>query len=182
VNWRAGIKKEEFAGQPNIVASLKHAKEHGSRLHLCGLISDGGVHSHISHVFELVKAAKAQGIEHIYIHFFGDGRDTAPRSATKYIGQLQDFLKEQGVGEIATVVGRYFAMDRDKRWDRVKIAVDGLVQGTGDKVDDEKDLIKTIEKGYEGDITDEFIKPIICGSEGSRIQSELNHFRPRYAR
>lgn len=81
-------------------------------------------------------------------------------------------MKEQGVGEIATVVGRYFAMDRDKRWDRVKIAVDGLVQGKGDKV--EGDLIKTIEKGYEGDITDEFIKPIICGSEGSRIQSESN--------
>ena len=108
----------------------------------------------------------------MYIHFFGDGRDTAPRSATKYIGQLQDFLKEQGVGEISTVVGRYFAMDRDKRWDRVKIAVDGLVQGKGDKVESGSDLIKTIEKGYESDITDEFIKPIICGSEGSRIQSE----------
>ena len=122
----------------------------------------------------MVKAAKAQGIEHIYIHFFGDGRDTAPRSATKYIGQLQDFLKEEGVGEISTVVGRYFAMDRDKRWDRVKIAVDGLIQGKGDKV--EGDLIKTIEKGYEGDITDEFIKPIICGSEGSRIQSKSQLF------
>jgi 2,3-bisphosphoglycerate-independent phosphoglycerate mutase len=121
-------------------------------------------------LYSLVKAAKAHGIEHIYIHFFGDGRDTAPRSATKYIGQLQDFLKEQGVGEISTVVGRYYAMDRDKRWDRVKIAVDGLVQGKGDKV--EGDLIKTIEKGYESDITDEFIKPIICGSEGSRLQSE----------
>lgn len=165
----SGIKKEEFASQPSIVDSLKRAKEHGSRIHFCGLISDGGVHSHITHLFSLLKAAKAHGIEHVYIHFFGDGRDTAPKSATKYLAQLQDFVKEQGVGEVSTVVGRYYAMDRDKRWDRVKIAVDGLVQGKGDKV--EGDLISTIEKGYENNITDEFIKPIICGSEDSRIKS-----------
>lgn len=165
-----GIKKDEFAKQPYIVESMQRAKEHGSRLHLCGLISDGGVHSHITHVYSLLKAAKAQGIENVYIHFFGDGRDTAPKSATKYIAQLQDFIKEQGIGEISTVVGRYYAMDRDKRWDRVQIAVEGLLQGKGDKV--EGDLIKTVEKGYENGITDEFIKPIICGSEDSRIKSE----------
>ncbi|WVR03628.1 2,3-bisphosphoglycerate-independent phosphoglycerate mutase [Kwoniella sp. DSM 27419] len=163
------IKKDEFKDQPAIVEAMKHAKSNSGRLHLCGLVSDGGVHSHIQHLFALLKVAKAHEIPHVYIHFFGDGRDTAPRSATKYIGQLQDFIKEQGVGEISTVVGRYYAMDRDKRWDRVKVALDGLIGGVGDKITQE-DLIKTVEKGYEADVTDEFIKPIICGSEDSRIK------------
>lgn len=173
----SGIKKGEFDKQPSIVESLKQAKSAGSRLHLLGLISDGGVHSHIQHVFSLIKCAKAQGVEHIYIHFFGDGRDTAPRSATKYIKQLQDFIQEQGVGEISTVVGRYYAMDRDKRWDRIKIAVDGLVQGQGDKIDG-ADLIKTVEDGYAKDITDEFIKPIISGSADSRIKGVCRALAP----
>ncbi|KAK8845546.1 2,3-bisphosphoglycerate-independent phosphoglycerate mutase [Kwoniella newhampshirensis] len=163
------IKKNEFEKQPAIVESLKHAKDNSGRLHLIGLVSDGGVHSHITHLFALLKAAKAHEIPHIYIHFIGDGRDTAPRSATKYIKQVQDFIKEQGVGEISTVIGRYYAMDRDKRWDRVKIAVDGLVGGVGDKSSPEE-LIKTVEENYSKDITDEFIKPIISGSENSRIK------------
>ncbi|EIW67937.1 hypothetical protein TREMEDRAFT_72064 [Tremella mesenterica DSM 1558] len=163
------IKKDEFSKQPAIVDTMKRAASHGSRLHLLGLISDGGVHSHITHVFALLRCAKAHNIEHVYIHFFGDGRDTAPRSATKYIQELQDYIKEVGVGEISTVVGRYFAMDRDKRWDRVKIAVDGLISGEGDKVEAD-DLVKTVEAGYEKDVTDEFIKPIISGSEDSRIK------------
>lgn len=149
---------------------MKRAASHGSRLHLLGLISDGGVHSHITHVYALLRCAAEHKIQHVYIHFFGDGRDTAPRSATKYIQQLQDYIKEVGVGEISTVVGRYFAMDRDKRWDRVKIAVDGLIDGKGDKVEGAK-LVETVEEGYKKDVTDEFIKPIICGSEDSRIKS-----------
>jgi len=163
------IKKHEFEKQPAIVDCMKHAKAHGSRLHLLGLVSDGGVHSHITHLFALLRTAKEHGIAHVYIHFFGDGRDTAPRSATKYLQQLLDFTHEQGIGEISTVVGRYYAMDRDKRWDRVKIAVDGLMQGKGEK---SSDIVKTVEAGYASDITDEFIKPIICGSAESRIQSE----------
>ena len=167
----SAIKKNEFEKQPAIIDSMKHAAAHGSRLHLLGLVSDGGVHSHIQHLFALLRTAKDHKIEHVYIHFFGDGRDTAPRSATKYLQQLQDYIKEIGVGEISTVAGRYYAMDRDKRWDRVKIAVDALTDGTGDKVNGE-DLIKTVEDGYAKDITDEFIKPIISGSEGSRIKSK----------
>ena len=151
---------------------MKHAASHGSRLHLLGLISDGGVHSHIQHLFALLRCAKDYKIEHVYVHFFGDGRDTAPKSATKYLKELQDYMKEIGTGEVSTVCGRYFAMDRDKRWDRVKIAVDGLVQGQGEKVS-EQDIIKTVEAGYEKDVTDEFIKPIICGSDDSRIKSEF---------
>ncbi|ODN88108.1 2,3-bisphosphoglycerate-independent phosphoglycerate mutase [Cryptococcus wingfieldii CBS 7118] len=163
------IKKDEFAKQPAIVESLKHAKENNGRLHLLGLVSDGGVHSHIQHLFALLRAAKAAEVPHVYIHFFGDGRDTAPRSASKYAQQLLDYIKEIGIGEISTVVGRYYAMDRDKRWDRVKIAVDGLLKGEGDKTTQDK-LVETIEEGYKKDVTDEFIKPIISGSEDSRIQ------------
>jgi 2,3-bisphosphoglycerate-independent phosphoglycerate mutase len=163
-----GIKKNEFHTQPNIVKAMEQAKSAGSRLHLLGLISDGGVHSYILHLFALLRCAKEHKIEHVYIHFFGDGRDTA-----KYIQQLLDYIKEIGVGEISTVVGRYYAMDRDKRWDRVKIAVDALCQGTGEKKCGQDDLVKTVEEGYENGITDEFIKPIISGSEDSRIKSEL---------
>lgn len=148
---------------------MERAKSHGSRLHLMGLISDGGVHSHITHLFALLRCAKEHGIEHVYIHYFGDGRDTAPKSATTYIQQLLDYIKEVGVGEISTVVGRYYAMDRDKRWERVKVAVDALCQGKGDLCK-EDELVKTVEDGYAKDVTDEFIKPIICGSEGSRLK------------
>ena len=148
---------------------MKHAKAHGDRLHLLGLISDGGVHSHITHLFALLRCAKDYQIQNVYVHFFGDGRDTAPRSATKYIKQLQDFMKENSIGEISTLTGRYYAMDRDKRWDRVKIAVDALIDGEGESCS-EADLVKKVEEGYSNDVTDEFIKPIICGSTESRIK------------
>lgn len=105
-----------------------------------------------------------------FIHFFGDGRDTAPRSAKKYAEELINFCKELEYGTLATVVGRYYAMDRDKRWERVKIAVDGLVQGNGHKTDD---VLGVIEEKYKEDQTDEFLKPIICGPEDSRIQGKL---------
>jgi 2,3-bisphosphoglycerate-independent phosphoglycerate mutase len=164
------IKKNEFEKQPNIVETMKRAKSHGDRLHLLGLVSDGGVHSHITHLFALIRCAKDYQIKNVYIHFFGDGRDTAPRSATKYIKQLQDYTKEQGIGEISTVAGRYYAMDRDKRWERIKIALDGLINGEGDKCSEE-DLVKTVQAGYARDVTDEFIKPIICGAADSRIKS-----------
>ena len=163
------IKKDEFEKQPAIVDAMKRAVSHGSRLHLLGLVSDGGVHSHIKHLFALLRVAKSYKIEHVFIHFFGDGRDTAPKSANKYAQQLQDYIKEVGIGEISTVAGRYYAMDRDKRWDRIQLAVDALVQGKGDHVKNE-DLIKTIEDNYNNDVTDEFLKPIICGSDDSRIK------------
>jgi 2,3-bisphosphoglycerate-independent phosphoglycerate mutase len=166
-----GIKKDEFQKQPAIVNAMERASSNGSRLHLLGLVSDGGVHSHITHLFALLKCAKSYNIQNVYVHFFGDGRDTAPRSATKYIKQLQDFMKEQGVGEISTLAGRYYAMDRDKRWDRVQLAVEGLIEGKGEKVEGDK-LVEYVEGCYEKDLTDEFIKPVICGSAESRIQSE----------
>ncbi|KAF8147827.1 phosphoglycerate mutase [Crassisporium funariophilum] len=167
------IKKKQFHKNETLLASCKRAKEGNGRLHALGLISDGGVHSHITHLFALLETAKEQGVPHTYIHFFGDGRDTAPRSATKYIQQLLDFTKKLGYGEIATVVGRYYAMDRDKRWERVKIAVDGLVKGEGETVEGgEAGLVKCVEENYKKDVTDEFLKPIIVNGDEGRIKDD----------
>lgn len=113
----------------------------------------------------------------VFIHFIGDGRDTAPRSASKYAQELIDFINNQldGYGSIVTVVGRYYAMDRDKRWERVKIAVDGLVGGVGENVESQKDVVAKIEERYTKDETDEFLKPIIVGGDKGRIKG-----RPYY--
>ena len=127
------------------------------------------MHSHITHLYALLEAAKEQGVPECYVHFFGDGRDTAPRSANKYARELLEFMDKLQYGKIATVVGRYFAMDRDKRWERVETAIKGLVNGDGEKVDD---AVKAIEKRYEQDETDEFLKPIILGGDASRIKGE----------
>lgn len=127
------------------------------------------MHSHITHLYALLETAKEQGVPECYVHFFGDGRDTAPRSANKYAQELIEFMEKLEYGKIATVVGRYFAMDRDKRWERVETAVKGLVNGDGEAVDD---AVKAIEKRYEQDETDEFLKPIILGGDDSRIKGE----------
>lgn len=128
-----------------------------------GLVSDGGVHSHIEHLFALLEAAKEAGVPECYVHFFGDGRDTAPRSATTYLKQLEEKLESLSYGKLATIVGRYYAMDRDKRWERIQIAFEGLTEGKGEKSDN---AIKTVEERYAKDETDEFLKPIILSDEG----------------
>ncbi|TFY76205.1 hypothetical protein EWM64_g7807, partial [Hericium alpestre] len=161
------IKKRQFYKNENILKSFNHAKEGNGRLHLLGLISDGGVHSHIRHLYALLETAKEVGIPHVYIHFFADGRDTAPRSAAGYAKDLLAFIEKEKIGKIATVVGRYYAMDRDKRWDRVKIAVDGLVKGVGEK---NEDVVAAIEERYKKDETDEFLKPIIVNGDEGRIK------------
>lgn len=132
-------------------------------------MSDGGVHSHIHHLYALLETAKEVGLKDVYIHFFGDGRDTAPRSAAGYMKDLLAFIEKEKVGEVATVVGRYYAMDRDKRWERIKIAVDGLVKGEGDKAEDP---VKAIEERYKKDETDEFLKPLIVNGDSGRIKGE----------
>lgn len=136
-------------------------------------VSDGGVHSHIHHLRALLETAKEQEVPHVYIHFFGDGRDTAPRSAAGYAKDLLDFIEKEKFGQIATVVGRYYAMDRDKRWERVKVAVDGLVKGEGEK---NEDVVKAIEERYKKDETDEFLKPIIINGDEGRIKGTHTHF------
>ncbi|KAJ9201925.1 hypothetical protein DTO166G4_4579 [Paecilomyces variotii] len=163
------LRKGELNKVDNIVKSFTRAKEGNGRLHLLGLVSDGGVHSKQDHLFGLLKVAKEIGVPKVFIHFFGDGRDTDPKSATKYMQTLLDQLKEIGVGELATVVGRYYAMDRDKRWDRVEVAVKGIVTGEGEE---STDPVKAIEDRYAKGENDEFLKPIIFGGKERRVQDD----------
>ncbi|KAF2685851.1 hypothetical protein K458DRAFT_442183 [Lentithecium fluviatile CBS 122367] len=164
------IKKGELSANKNIQDSFGRAKNGNGRLHLLGLVSDGGVHSHINHLIALLKVAKEIGVPNVFIHFFGDGRDTDPKSGAGYLEDLLKAAKEIGLGEIATVVGRYFIMDRDKRWDRVEIGMKGLVTGEGGEESD--DPVATIRKRYEKGETDEFLKPIIVGGMERRIQDD----------
>jgi 2,3-bisphosphoglycerate-independent phosphoglycerate mutase len=161
------IKKGEMNKVKGIVDSFTCAKEGNGRLHLCGLVSDGGVHSHINHLIAMLKVAKEIGVPHVFVHFFGDGRDTDPKSGAGYLKQLLQAMKDIGIGEIGTVVGRYYIMDRDKRWDRVEIGMKGLVCGEGE---DSSDPVATIEERYAKGETDEFLRPIIVGGQDRRIQ------------
>ncbi|KAF2868866.1 BPG-independent [Massariosphaeria phaeospora] len=161
------IKTDKLKDVKTIQDSFGRAKNGNGRLHLLGLVSDGGVHSHINHLVALLKVAKGMGVPQVFIHFFGDGRDTDPKSAAKYMEDLLEATKEVGLGEIATVVGRYFIMDRDKRWDRVEIGMKGIVEGDGE---DSSDPVATIKERYEKGENDEFLKPIIVGGKERRIQ------------
>ncbi len=151
------IRNKEFHTNPNLLAAIKYAKDNGKPLHLLGLVSDGGVHSHTSHVKAIVDTCKEQGLTEVYIHAFTDGRDCDPKSGLGFVSNLQAHL-ENTVGEIATITGRYYAMDRDKRWERVKLAYDAIVNGVGEASDD---MLASIERSYAAGVTDEFIKPII---------------------
>jgi 2,3-bisphosphoglycerate-independent phosphoglycerate mutase len=137
--------------------AINYAQENSKKLHLIGLVSDGGVHSHINHLKGLVSIANDQGLKEVYVHVLTDGRDTDPKSGMGFIRELQDHL-DATTGKIATVIGRYYAMDRDKRWERVKLAYDALVKGEGEHT---TDIFSAIQKSYDADVTDEFIKPII---------------------
>ena len=162
------IKKGEFAKQPTVVEAYDNAKKGNGRLHLLGLVSDGGVHSHITHLFALLAAAKATGIKETYVHFFGDGRDTDPKSGAGYMQELLDKFAELKYGKLGTVVGRYYAMDRDKRWERINIALNALTKGEGDIGSD--DPVADIKAKYDKKETDEFLKPIVYNGDQGRIQ------------
>lgn len=145
---------------------MAHVKENHSALHLLGLLSDGGVHSHISHLFALIDMAKKEGIENLYVHCFLDGRDVPPRCAEKYISQLEDHMKKTGLGKIATVSGRYYAMDRDKRWDRVEKAYNAMACGEGEQA---PDGASAVNQAYSRDENDEFVLPtVIENANGHR--------------
>ena len=143
------------------VPLFQQAMERGRarQLHFVGLLSDGGVHSHIQHLFALLEMAKQQKVEKVFVHCFMDGRDTPPNSGRDYVRQLQQRMRELGVGEIATVVGRYYAMDRDNRWERIELAYRALVHGEAEMRTDEP--VTALQRSYEADVTDEFIKPIV---------------------
>lgn len=151
------VKTGEMAKNKSLLDAIDYAKENNKPLHLIGLVSDGGVHSHISHLKALTDLCKANGLTKVFIHAFTDGRDTDPKSGLSFLTDLQKHLAVS-TGKIASITGRYYAMDRDKRWERVKLAYVALVNSIGDKTDD---ILAAVSKSYEDGVTDEFIKPII---------------------
>ena len=157
------IKNGEFFQNKNLLETIKHVKDNHSNLHICGLLSDGGIHSHINHLFGLIDLCKKEGISNVYYHVFLDGRDTLPNICLKYLDELSEKIKETSVGSIASISGRYYAMDRDNRWDRVKKAYDVMVTGIGIECNSYKDVI---EKNYNEGIFDEFIVPTIIDKNG----------------
>nr|WP_325184773.1 2,3-bisphosphoglycerate-independent phosphoglycerate mutase [uncultured Oscillibacter sp.] len=157
--------------------------EKGSALHLMGLLSDGGVHSHLTHLFALLKMAKDRGLTRVYIHAFLDGRDVSPTSGADFVAQTVAQCREIGVGKIATVMGRYYAMDRDKRWDRVEQAYDAMVYGEG--AVNNPDPVAAVRASYDAGVTDEFVEPVVCDSEGTISDNDsviFFNFRPDRAR
>ncbi len=177
------IREGEFERNETLLAAVKHAKEKGTNLHLFGLLSDGGVHSHIEHLYALLRLAKSEGLEKVYIHGFLDGRDVAPQSAETYLKELNEKIEEYGVGEIATLSGRYYSMDRDKRWERVEKSYRAMVYGEGPSYTSAEECVKD---SYENGIYDEFVLPSVItkedGSPVATIQDEdaviFYNFRP----
>ena len=151
---------------PGIVAAYSYARDHGKKLHLMGLTSDGGVHSSLEHLFKLIEISKTYGLKDTYVHCFMDGRDTDPKSGAGFIQQVQEACDADGA-HIASIVGRFYAMDRDKRWERVKEAYDLLVEGKGKQA---SDMVKAMEESYAENVTDEFVKPINNATVDGTIQ------------
>jgi 2,3-bisphosphoglycerate-independent phosphoglycerate mutase len=161
------VRSGEFAANKVLNNSIDYAISNKKTLHLIGLVSDGGVHSHTSHLKAITTLCKEKGFSNVLVHTFTDGRDTDPKSGLGYLTDLQQHLNNT-VGAIATVTGRYYAMDRDKRWERVKLAYDALVNAVGEKTDD---VLKAVETSYANEITDEFLKPVINTKvENTKIQ------------
>jgi 2,3-bisphosphoglycerate-independent phosphoglycerate mutase len=158
------IRTGEFAKNVQLLASIQYAKSNGKKLHLLGLVSDGGVHSHINHIKAITDVCKENGLQDVFIHAFTDGRDTDPKSGLRFISELEEHLV-LSTGKIASVIGRYYAMDRDKRWERVKLAYDALVHAVGSHSTSAK---AAIAKAYDENVTDEFIKPVIITNENSQ--------------
>ena len=172
----------EALGNPALTAAMENARRPGQALHLMGLLSDGGVHSHIRHLYGLMEMARRFAVERVYLHCFMDGRDVPPTSGIEFIAALQQKIKELGLGQIATVSGRYYAMDRDNRWERVKLAYDAIVNGEGNK---DPDPVAVMQKSYDAGVTDEFIVPTVV-TEGAGIKAGDSviffNFRPDRAR
>ncbi len=181
------INEGAFFNNKEFLNAINHVKENGSDLHIMGLVSDGGVHSHIDHLYALLELAKRNDVQNVYIHAILDGRDTPPTSAIEYIKALENKLKEIGIGKIATLAGRYYTMDRDKRWERISLAYDALVNGKGNSF---KTVQKAIETSYEAQEFDEFVKPIVIVDEEQNPIAKIKdndsvifyNFRPDRAR
>jgi 2,3-bisphosphoglycerate-independent phosphoglycerate mutase len=156
------VREGDFFENETLLGAVRHAKDNGKKLHLYGLLSDGGVHSHINHLFALLELAARNGLKDVYIHAFLDGRDVAPDSARGYMEQLLEKIKETGVGRVSTVQGRYYAMDRDKRWDRVEKSYRAMVYGEGPK---HTDPVQAIVDSYSLSVYDEFVVPTVIVNE-----------------
>ena len=157
------IQDGDFFKNEALLAAMKNAKENNSAVHFMGLLSDGGVHSHNTHLYGLLEMAKREGVEKVYVHCFLDGRDTPPASGKEFVEALEAEMKKIGVGEIATVSGRYYAMDRDNRWDRVELAYNALTSGEGVKG---TDAPAAVQASYDNDKTDEFVLPTVIEKDG----------------
>jgi 2,3-bisphosphoglycerate-independent phosphoglycerate mutase len=155
------IQNGEFFSHPVLLDAMKHARSEGRKLHLFGLVSDGGVHSRQEHLYALIKMAKQQGLDRVFVHAFMDGRDTLPTNGAGYLQQLQQKMREYNCGQIATVNGRYYAMDRDRRWERIAKAYDAMVFGKGEG-GTYVDPVQGMKESYNKGVTDEFVVPFVC--------------------
>lgn len=181
------IKDGDFFENPDLVTAMENCKTKGSALHLFGLLSDGGVHSHNTHLYALLKMAKKFGLEKVFVHVFLDGRDTPPSSGKAYMESLEEQMREIGTGKIASVMGRYYAMDRDKRWERVQKAYDVMVNGKGETT---TNAVEYVGKSYETNVNDEFVIPAAVVDESGKPLATINpqdsviffNFRPDRAR
>ena len=172
----------DFFENEALCAAVENCKKHGSSLHLLGLLSDGGVHSHIEHLFGILELARRAGLNRVFVHCLMDGRDVSPTSGVEYVRQLQQKMDELGVGSIATIAGRYYGMDRDNRWDRVQRAYNAMVLGEGAH---NPDPVATMQASYENGKTDEFVEPTVCnpsGLIGPEDSVVCFNFRPDRAR
>jgi len=160
------IQDGSFFINPALLGAIENVKKNKSKLHLMGLVSDGGVHSHIEHLYALIELAKQHGLPEVYIHCFMDGRDVPPASGKSYIMTLEEKLRQYQFGKIATVMGRYYAMDRDKRWDRTKKAYDAMVLGEGEWAES---AVEAMDQSYNADETDEFVRPTVIKENGSPV-------------
>ena len=180
------IQDGDFFQIPEFLTAIENCKKHDSALHMFGLVSDGGVHSHNTHIYGLLELAKKNGLKKVYVHCFLDGRDTPPESGKGFVEQLEAKMKEIGVGEVASVMGRYYAMDRDKRWDRVELAYNALTKGEGNQAES---AAAGIQASYDSGKADEFVIPFVVMKDGkpaATIQDKdsviFYNFRPDRAR
>ncbi|HBJ1649468.1 2,3-bisphosphoglycerate-independent phosphoglycerate mutase [Clostridium botulinum] len=180
------IKDGDFFENESLMKAMTNAKNNNSALHLMGLLSDGGVHSHIEHLRGLLEFAKKEGIQNVYVHAFMDGRDVAPSSGKEFVEKTEAMMAEVGIGKIATIIGRYYAMDRDNRWERVELAYNALVLGKGETANN---AVEAMEKSYHDNKTDEFVLPTVVLENGAPTATIKNgdsviffNFRPDRAR
>ena len=180
------IQDGDFFENEALLAAIENCKQNGSDLHLFGLLSDGGVHSHNTHMYGLLELAKRNGLDRVYLHAFLDGRDTAPTSGKGFVTEAVEKMKELGVGEVATVMGRYYVMDRDNRWDRVEKAYQALVEGIGETAECP---VQAVQASYDQEVNDEFVLPTVILKDGKPVATVKTgdsvifyNFRPDRAR